>query len=733
MVHSNEFDKLSLSVNSLRIVHKVLIENRNLQNIFVNSDTYEQVKERIRQWLNLSIDNNPLVKKFISNEYIDIELIKDFEWSDYALLRLNDYAVNEGFSFLDLNRKDKESVSRPFFNLWEAARFGKGIANEDFFKDFLQLLRQFNGRLELRKPSQRAVGDWMSSHKSGLDNDFIKIREANKIRIIKIIIAKIDNQSLKSQRFAFEKGISAEEKFDLALEWWNDYHFHLSFAARTPEVVNEYLDLSLRPETLEILEDAKEAGIPIFINPYYLSLLSVDITPDKTAADRSLRDYIFHSRELVEEFGDIKAWEMEDVVEPGKPNAAGWILPSYHNIHRRYPEVAIFIPDTVGRACGGLCVSCQRMYDFQSGHLNFNLTKLNPKVTWPEKMFHLLEYFENDTQLREILITGGDSFMNTNRSMKHILDAVLEMAKRKIVANLERPDGEKYAEIQRVRLGTRLPAYLPQRVTKEFVNILADFKRKASKIGIKQFVVQTHIQSAMEITPEVKTSIKRMLAAGWVVTNQLVFTSASSRRGHTAKLRKVLNSIGMLSYYTFSVKGFKENYQNFATNARLVQEINEEKIYGRIPKFELDKIKNTPENPIEMRKIFKQIKSDNNLLFLSTDRSVINLPGVGKSMTYRVVGITNDGRRILEFEYDHNRNHSPVVDTNGKVVIVESKTIMSYLNQMESMGEKKSDYRSIWGYSLNSTEELMPLYKYPEFDFEVTTRYTNIEVENIDN
>ena len=52
--------------------------------------------------------------------------------------------------------------------------------------------------------------------------------------------------------------------------------------------------------------------------------------------------------------GNIRAWEREDIVEAGKPNAAGWLLPDGHNIHRRYPEVAILIPDTMGRACGGL-------------------------------------------------------------------------------------------------------------------------------------------------------------------------------------------------------------------------------------------------------------------------------------------------------------------------------------------------------------------------------------------
>ena len=78
----------------------------------------------------------------------------------------------------------------------------------------------------------------------------------------------------------------------------------------------------------------------------------------------------------METYGNIRAWEKEDIVEVGKPNAAGWLLPDGHNIHRRYPEVAILIPDTMGRACGGLCASCQRMYDFQSERLNFEFESL---------------------------------------------------------------------------------------------------------------------------------------------------------------------------------------------------------------------------------------------------------------------------------------------------------------------------------------------------------------------
>jgi lysine 2,3-aminomutase len=423
------------------------------------------------------------------------------------------------------------------------------------------------------------------------------------------------------------------------------------------------------------------------------------------------------------------AWEKEDIVEPGKPNAAGWLLPSDHNIHRRYPEVAIFIPDSVGRACGGLCSSCQRMYDFQRGHLNFNLDKLKPTESWPKKLTRLLKYFEEDTQLRDILITGGDALMSTDKSLKRILDAVYDMALNKKKNNKYLKEGEKHAEMVRVRLGTRLPVYLPQRITDELAAILSEFKQKASQIGIKQFVIQTHFESAMEITPDTVEGLKKLISAGWTITNQMVFTSAGSRRGHTAKLRKVLNDIGVLTYYTFSVKGYMENYHNFATNARAVQEQLEEKRLGKVPKEYNELIHRFPENAENMIENIHSLRENANLPFLATDRNVLNLPGVGKSLTFRTVGITKQGRRILEFDHDATRKHSPIINQMGKVIIVESKSIGEYLNQMDEMGEDINEYQNLWGYSIGETEERMPIYIYPDYDFKITEEFTNLELQ----
>ncbi len=464
------------------------------------------------------------------------------------------------------------------------------------------------------------------------------------------------------------------------------------------------------------------------MNPYYLSLLHVRVPYFAIGADLAIRYYVLYSRELVDEFGHIVAWEKEDQVRPGEPNAAGWVLPSEHYIHRRYPDVAILIPATVGRACGGLCASCQRMFDFQAGNLNFNLDKLKPKKSWSAQLEELMEYFEKDSQLKDILVTGGDGLMSSDKSVAQILDAIYQMAVRKRKANRRRPDGKKHAEMLRVRIGSRLPVYLPQRITPELTRILADFKRKASKIGMKQFVIQTHYESPMEVTPAVLEAVQHLLSAGWTVTNQLVFSAAASRRGHTSKLRQVLGEIGVLTYYTFTVKGYMENHFNFVPNARAVQEQLEEKVIGRVPKKHQAALKEFPLNAEQMKENIGDLRRRAKLPFLATDRNVLNLPGVGKSLTFRVIGITRYGRRILEFDHDQTRRHSPIINDMGKVVIIESKSIGEYLDQLESLGEDPSEYEELYGYSIGETEPRMPLYEYPDYDFQVTEDMTNLEL-----
>jgi lysine 2,3-aminomutase len=232
----------------------------------------------------------------------------------------------------------------------------------------------------------------------------------------------------------------------------------------------------------------------------------------------------------------------------------------------------------------------------------------------------------------------------------------------------------------------------------------------------------------MEITPRVEDALRRLHQAGWLVINQHVFTAAASRRGHNGKLRQTLGEVGVLPYYTFTVKGYMENSYNFATNGRAVQEQIEEKVFGKLGDDAVEELGAHLDHPGEMAAHLAAVKAKQGIAFLASDRNVLNLPGVGKSLSFRVIGITRYGRRILEFDHDATRRHSPIIEKLGKIIIIESKSVSEYLAQLAEIGEDPADYKGLYGYSIGVTDPRLPIFDYPEYEFSVTEEMTNLDI-----
>jgi lysine 2,3-aminomutase len=695
------------SARIAELVTMIKVDNSTIGSFLLDESlTLEALVAKLKDYYSDRMQKeHPTAWSYYTGELHDEQSFYNLTGTSLAFLRIMDYLDHEGCSFPDGNLHGKEVSSQPIAILRSLVRGEDISVSPDFIEDVYHLIRQLEGIESKEVPSRSEVQAWMERHPSGLDKEVIAWRAKNKEYIVHLLVERIRSEHKTSQFYQLKDSLDESQARKQVLAWWREDRFQLRYAIRSSAELNTYLQYSLDKATLKLMEKGEKKGMPVFATPYFLSLIDVRPLSEQKhpRSDLVLRDYLFYSKDLVEEFGSIVAWEKEDIVEEGKPNAAGWILPS-HNIHRRYPNVAIFIPDTMGRACGGLCAYCQRMYDFQAGRFNFELEKLRPKRSWAGNLDLNMDYFRKDPQLSDILITGGDAFMSSVPSLRKILDAVLKMAQEKLLDNEERAEGEKYATMKRVRLGTKLPVYLPQRITKELVLVLAQFKEKASLVGISQCIVQTHISSSMEVTPDTKKAIARILSAGWAVTNQEVFTVSASRRGHSAKLRKTLNEIGVLPYYTFTVKGFKENRHVFANNSRSTQEQIEESSIGRVALRYHSIIRPFISDAPHMLENIDSIRKSDEIPFLSTDRNTLNLPGVGKSNTYRTIGITADGRRILEFEFDHTRPHSPVIEEMGSVIIIESKSIAQYLRQLTQIGEDVEEYETIWGYSAGSLE-----------------------------
>ena len=206
--------------------------------------------------------------------------------------------------------------------LW---RFLSGrIGEDEISPDFaLELYHQFS-RLHdgpSGVPEKEDVLRWMRRWPDGLNEQVRAIREANKERIMALLVRKIEHRPASSGRYVFPEGCSEAEKLGWVSRWWGEARFHLSMAVKSATELNRMLDGTLSGETLRIYQQAQEKGIPVFVTPYYLSLLN---PTGKGYDDAAIRSYVIYSSRLVETFGGIRAWEREDIVEEGKPNVAGW-------------------------------------------------------------------------------------------------------------------------------------------------------------------------------------------------------------------------------------------------------------------------------------------------------------------------------------------------------------------------------------------------------------------------
>jgi lysine 2,3-aminomutase len=114
-----------------------------------------------------------------------------------------------------------------------------------------------------------------------------------------------------------------------------------------------------------------------------------------------------------------------------------------------------------------------------------------------------------------------------------------------------------------------------------------------------------------------------------------------------------------------------------------MQEQQEEKIYGQMTPEQAEELYRILETKVgadietqeDVAKQLRRFMRKHRLPFLATDRSVLNLPAIGKSMTFQLVGLTEEGKRILCFEHDGTRHHSPIINQMGQIYIVENKSL----------------------------------------------------------
>lgn len=153
-------------------------------------------------------------------------------------------------------------------------------------------------------------------------------------------------------------------------------------------------------------------------------------------------------------------------------------------------------------------------------------------------------YIGSHPEITNVLISGGDSFLNSNQTIRRYLEAFSSIP-----------------HLDLIRFGTRTPVVLPMRIydDPELLDILAAYTK------IKQIYVVTQFNHSKELTPEAVRSIRCLIDAGVIVKNQTVLLKGiNDDIPVLGTLLKDLTRYGVIPYYIFQcrpVSGVKGQFQ----------------------------------------------------------------------------------------------------------------------------------------------------------------------------
>ena len=243
----------------------------------------------------------------------------------------------------------------------------------------------------------------------------------------------------------------------------NRWSWQMKHRISDVETLKDLLPLSNR-EIEEIRQISQEFRWAI--SPYYLSL----IDPENYRNSAIFKQAVPDIKELQDHSGH------EDPMAEADTSPAPTIT-------RRYPDRLII---NVTNQCGMYCRHCQRRRNFEQKDTHASMANL----------VLALDYVRSNTEIRDVLITGGDALMLSNSVLDWLLSELDKM---------------EHVEIK--RLGTRTPVTLPQRITPELCAVLARHE---------PLYINTQFNSPLEVTLEAKKACDRLVKAGVVLGNQAV-------------------------------------------------------------------------------------------------------------------------------------------------------------------------------------------------------------------
>lgn len=244
---------------------------------------------------------------------------------------------------------------------------------------------------------------------------------------------------------------------------WNDWKWQVKNRITTIDELRKYIQLN--PQEEQDIE-AVLARFRIAITPYYLTLINPENPED------SVRLQCIPS--LAETF--IGQHDMADPLDEDKDSPVPGLT-------HRYPDRVLFL---VTDMCAMYCRHCTRRRFAGQKDSESPAARIQAGI----------EYIRNTPQIRDVLLSGGDALLLSDKKLESIISQLRAIP-----------------HVEVIRIGTRAPVVMPQRITGDLVNMLKKYH---------PIWVNTHFNHYNEITSASKEACARMADAGIPLGNQSV-------------------------------------------------------------------------------------------------------------------------------------------------------------------------------------------------------------------
>lgn len=245
---------------------------------------------------------------------------------------------------------------------------------------------------------------------------------------------------------------------------WNDWRWQLKNRITTLEQLQRLMP-TLTPEEFAGTQFANQK-LSLAITPYFFNLI------DPASENCPIR------RQMIPRIEETHtaSWEMSD------PCGEDSHSPVPGLVHR-YPDRVLFL---VTDRCASYCRYCTR------SRLVSNATGYDFHPEFDKQ----IAYIEQHTEIRDVLLSGGDPLLFSDEKLEYLLSRLRAIQ-----------------HVEFLRIGTRIPIFLPQRITPELCAMLKQFH---------PLFISIHSNHPRELTSEVREALGRMADAGIPLGNQSV-------------------------------------------------------------------------------------------------------------------------------------------------------------------------------------------------------------------